>query len=162
RIDRGFLVRGGLDRLDGQRRGVHQEVEAIEPMPISLLACETCRCPSFSSADRIKLRTAFGISTVCDRLPELLAIGNLADSQHCVDRKTPHEESVFHDIVSRSMDSIPPISVYRDVIVSHPALEAGHGTTVRRNVRPSGRDRAARSKTLRNAVSNQPSHRGTA
>src|SRR5262249_40209290 len=66
-IDPSSFIRGSFGRLDGQRRIVHQEVEAIEPMPGSLLAGESRGCPAFSCADRTGLRGAFGMSTVCDR-----------------------------------------------------------------------------------------------
>src|SRR6185436_796136 len=71
-IDPGAFLRRSLDRLDGQCRIVHQEVEAIEPIPGSLLASETRWCPAFPFAGRIDRRTAFGISTFGDRLPKLL------------------------------------------------------------------------------------------
>src|SRR5262249_52496563 len=91
-IDPISFVRGSLDRLDGQRFIVHQEVEAVEPMPGSLLA----------------------------GLPWLLANGILIDARHCGGCKQPHEESVFHDILGRSIiewTASPPISDHRAVIV---------------------------------------------
>src|SRR5262249_33401599 len=80
-----FFIRGSLDRLDGQRRIVQQEIEAVEPMPRGLLASET----------------------VCDRLPSLLAKGILNDRHHRCNCKQLQEESAFHVISNRSMDSIP-------------------------------------------------------
>jgi len=86
-IDPGAFLRGSLERLDRQCRIVHQKVEAIEPVPGSLFASETRRCPALSFAGWIDLCTAFGITTFGDRLPKLLGKGVLMDGNHGVNCK---------------------------------------------------------------------------